>query len=240
MWIKLISNQHSTHDIIIGAVYRHPTNNTKEFSDALYNSISKINKHKKLFYLVGDFNIDISTKQKTKSTDTYINYLVSCGSLPIITLPTRVTEKSSAIIDHILTHDTSHTLSLGVIRCDISDHYPIFCYVTGHYIKSKPQTSFLFRNKSQLNADFYCQELNFTVNNFLTNIEALNKNNFDVTFDAFVTLILNVINKHAPIRSLSRTKQKLNCKPWISKDIHEQIRRKRQMYKSHYIGVMRQ
>ena len=129
-------------------------------------------------------------------------------------------------------------LSPGVIRSDISDHYPIFCYVTEQSIKSKPQTSFLFRDKSQFNADFYCQELNFTVNNFLTNIEKLNKNNFDVTFDAFVTLIVNVINKHAPIRPLSRTKQKLNCKPWISKDIHEQIRCKRQMYKSHYIGVM--
>ena len=38
----------------------------------------------------------------------HINYLVSCGSLPIITLPTRVAKKSSAIIDHIVTADTSH------------------------------------------------------------------------------------------------------------------------------------
>ena len=140
---KLIFEKHSTHDIIIGAIYRDPTSNTEEFSDALNNSISKINKHKTLIYIVGDFNIDISTKHKTKSTETLMNYLVSCGSLPIITLPIRVTEKSSTIIDHIATNDTSHTLNAGVIRCDISDHYPLFCNVTGHSIKSKPQTSFL-------------------------------------------------------------------------------------------------
>ena len=71
LWIKLISNKHSTHDIIIGAIYRHPANDTEEFSDALYNSISKINKRKKLFYLVGDFNIDISTNRK-QSQPTHI------------------------------------------------------------------------------------------------------------------------------------------------------------------------
>ena len=235
LWIKLISNKYLAHDITIGAIYQHPTSDTEEFSGTLCNSISKINKHKKLFYVVGDFNIDISAKPKTKSTETYINYLVSCGSLPIITLSTRVTEKSSTIIDDIVTNDTSRTLSPGVIRCDISDHYPIFCYVTGHSIKSKPQTSFLFRDKSHFKVDPYCEKLNFTISNFLANIKELNKNNFDVKFDAFVTLILNIINKHAPIRRLSRTKQKLNCKPWSSKDIYEQIRRKSQMFKSHYI-----
>ena len=71
LWIQLISNKYSTHDIIIGAIYRQPTSDSEEFSDALCNSISKINKHKKLFYLVGDFNIDMSAKQKTKSTETY-------------------------------------------------------------------------------------------------------------------------------------------------------------------------
>ena len=104
-------------------------------------------------------------------------------------------------------------LNPGVIRCDISDHYPIFYYVIGNFIKSKSKTSFLFRDKSHFNVDSYCEELNFTVSNFLTNTEELNKNNFGVNFDAFVTLILNVVNKHAPIKRLSRTKQKLNSKP---------------------------
>ena len=64
LWIKLISNKYSNHDIIIGVICRHPTGDTEEFSDALCNSISKINKHKKLFYLVGDFNLDISANRK--------------------------------------------------------------------------------------------------------------------------------------------------------------------------------
>ena len=63
----------SIHDIIIGAIYRHSTSDTEEFSDALCNSIGKVNKHKNWIYLGGDFNIDISAKPKTKSTETYIN-----------------------------------------------------------------------------------------------------------------------------------------------------------------------
>ena len=34
LWMKLISDKHSTHDIVIGAIYRHPTSDSKEFSDA--------------------------------------------------------------------------------------------------------------------------------------------------------------------------------------------------------------
>ena len=97
---------------------------------------------KNCFYLVGDFNIDISAKQKTKSTETYINYLVSCGSLPIITLPTCVVEKSSTIIDHIVTNDTSHTLNLGVIGCDISYHYQYFAMSPDIPLNLNPKLSF--------------------------------------------------------------------------------------------------
>ena len=104
----------------------------------------------------------------------------------------RVTERSSTIIDHIVANDTSHPLHPGIIRCDISDHYPIFCIVIRHSIKSKLQTFFLFKDKSQFNVDSYFEELNFALSNFLTNIEELNKNNFDVAFDALVRLILNV------------------------------------------------
>ena len=40
-----------------------------------------------------------------------------------VTLPTRVTDTNTTLIDHVYTK-SNKTLQTGVIICDISDHYP--------------------------------------------------------------------------------------------------------------------
>ena len=74
-----------------------------------------------------------------------------------------------------------------------------------------------------------------SVNKFLHGIDKLTEFNFDATFDAFVSVVHSVIEKHAPLKRLSRKEQKLKRKPWITKDIYTMIRRKNIMHKSHYI-----
>ena len=60
----------------------------------------------------------------------FINTLISCGTFPIITQPTRVTDSTATIIDHIITNVTNHEILSGVIETSIvSDHYPVFCQV---------------------------------------------------------------------------------------------------------------
>ena len=48
-------------------------------------------------------NIDISANKRTPAASIYeyIDHLTSSGSVPIITKPTRVTDKTSTTIDHI-------------------------------------------------------------------------------------------------------------------------------------------
>ena len=89
------------------------------------------------------------------------------------------------------------------IPLNLNPKLPFYYYTRLSAFLQKP------RDKSQFNADSYCEELNFTVKNFLANAEELNKSKFDVTFDAFVTLILNVINKYAPVRRLSIEQNKI-------------------------------
>jgi len=79
-------------------------------------------------------NFDISMNKKTPSAASYIEHLISCGSIPIIPFPTRVTEVSSTIIDRIVTNDTSQAIKPRVIRCNnnLSDHNVIFCDAIGY------------------------------------------------------------------------------------------------------------
>ena len=47
--------------------------------------------------------------------------------VPVINKPTRVTKNTATTIDHIITHSLLHrTINTGIIKLDISDHFPIF------------------------------------------------------------------------------------------------------------------
>ena len=95
---------------------------------------------------MGDINIDISTSLNpsnlTHATD-YTNMLASNNLFPLISLPTRVTERSSTIIDHNVTNDHEHSILPGIIRTDITDHYPIFCSIELSTLSKSQMKNFL-------------------------------------------------------------------------------------------------
>ena len=134
IWLNLITEENLSTKITIGAMYRHPnvrSNDIEGFSETLCNTIHKITKRNGIFYLLGDINIDLNISKRSMGSSLYLEHLTNCGSLPNITIPTRVTENSSTIIDHIITNDYSYIINPGAIRCDneLSDHYVVFCTI---------------------------------------------------------------------------------------------------------------
>ena len=93
------------------------------------NSLSDLSKSKNVYYILGDFNINIHPDSRTTHANDYINLLLNHGAFPLITKPTRVTENSAIIIDHIINNNTINVLNPGVIYSDLIDYYPIFCSV---------------------------------------------------------------------------------------------------------------
>ena len=63
-----------------------------------------------------------------KSTNSLLDVLHSYNVFPVITKPTRVTETSATVIDHILTtnFDINASHIQGILCSSISDHYAIF------------------------------------------------------------------------------------------------------------------
>ena len=70
--------------------------------------------------------------------------------------------------------------------------------------------------------------MNTAVYDYLINLGELTELNFDRTFDEFVSLVQNVMEKHAPLKRLSRKQQKLKSKPWIDykRDIRNDLSKK--------------
>ena len=79
---------------------------------------------------MGDFNIDTSEKSASSnrmSKQYYLNMLASHGAEMLIDKATRVTSTTAMVIDHILTNVTKYSITPGVIRYDLTDHYPNSC-----------------------------------------------------------------------------------------------------------------
>ena len=129
-----------------------------------------------------------------------------------------------------------HSLIPAVIQTDITDHYPILGAVTKPRYKpnNKPPLIF-YREKSTFRAEAFCEDLHSNLNNSVSTQPVLNTNNYNQSFNLFSQTIMNTIDKHAPLKRISRKQKKLFSKPWITKSILVSIRKKRLMIKSHFL-----
>ena len=213
IWIKIKDS-----NVIIGTIYRHPKNDLRKFIIELNTSFEKI-KSNNTVYLIGDFNINLASTDDTnslsKSATAYIDMLSSNGYFPIISLPTRVNDHSASIIDHIVTNDHLHSVSPGIIKCDLTDHYPIFCIVTNLSIKKTIQPIYQ-RNFSKFNQNDFYEHLHSKFCSLFQDKNEINAENFNVIFSRFLCIINRAINIFAPLEKLSRSQQRLRMKPLIT------------------------
>ena len=111
-----MSSEHFHFDIIA---------DTDLFVDKLSEITSKISAENKDAYIMGDFNIDLKYGTHQKTND-LTNSMITKGYLPLITKPTRITNHSATLIDHIYSNTTSQNYTSGIIISDLADHFGTF------------------------------------------------------------------------------------------------------------------
>jgi len=113
------------------------------------------------FYVLGFMNIDISVKNRSPASSKYVESLISNGVIPIITLPTHLTNILSTTIDHIITNDTLHNIKPAILQCDsnLSDHYCTLCNITVNFVSQKRKADIIIRDKSNFAPVTYFKEM---------------------------------------------------------------------------------
>ena len=190
-------------------------------------------------FLVGDFNLNIKSlpdlKFVNKHASQYLDMLISNGCYSLINVPTLATDNSSTIIGHIITNNHIHNIFPGVIKTDLTDHYPIFCTISNLTLKTFHKPTFR-RDFSTFITDDFCNHLNIEISSFFLIISYIDENNFDAIFDEFLQLLANAITTYAPMRKVTRKQQKLINKPWIGRGISKLIKTKQKMNLSHFVN----
>ena len=182
-----------------------------------------------MHYFMGDMNIDLLKHHTHQQTGQYVYMLYSYDLLPVITKLTRITNHTATLIDHIYTN-TINGLVSGIVTVDISDNLPVFC-VAGTSLE-KQCRKLLFRDHSNFNSDLYLHDIYAIDRNAVT---GQCKDLHEVT-TCTIGALKSIVDKHAPIKQVSRNKERLFKKPWISRGILKCIKNKNIMYKSHFLS----
>ena len=128
LWLNVKLDSKS-YFVIGTSLYRHPGSNALVFCEKLNATLSNLNKSNKKFLILGDLNLNTTGCNQHPYANDYLNILSSKAAFPLITKPTRITSTSSTLLDHIITNITQNTLLPGILRSDLSDHFPIFCFI---------------------------------------------------------------------------------------------------------------
>ena len=83
--------------------------------DDFSTCLDSLNKDSKYYYILGDFNINLDIEKNLPLLMRYLNMLISYGAFLLITKPTRVTDNSSSIINHIIFNNIEHPVSPGFL-----------------------------------------------------------------------------------------------------------------------------
>ena len=143
--------------------------------------------------------------------------------MSFLNFPTRFTSTSSTLVDHLYSND----IKCKILIHDISDHFPFIFSVNTASISTTAKILKKWDMKF------------FDYENFLLDLSSafdkslLYKENFDVhiAFKHFIDTFQITLNKHAPLRDLTRREKKLRRKPSITHDVFNIINAKNKLYK---------
>ena len=178
--------------------------------------------------ITGDFNYNLFNIQYHEDTGNYYNIMTSNSFRTIITKPTRITDNSSTLIDHIWINDmsTDHVKS-KIILSDITDHLPT-AYVKCNQGPPSGYSKIFYRpltDENKINFKSKVEEMS-DILSICTKRNDLNANEKAVDY---FTHLGKLYNDCFPLKCKKMHNKTLN-KPWITQDLQKLIKRKNRLY----------
>lgn len=224
-------NLKNQHNIVCGVIYRHPNAKLDLMTDFLYNTVDKISKENKYCVLLGDFNIDLLRFDTHPDTEDFINTLGSYAFYPQILKPTRITHHSATIIDNIFFNSLEHHIISGNILSGITDHLPNFIII--NKLANLPKNfKITKRDYSKLDTEALVEDIKRIDWNDTFNIDEETVD-VNVFFQNFYSRVNNIIDKHVPLRQLTRKEIRSLSKPWVTEGIKTSIKVKEKHYEKY-------
>ena len=106
--LSLEISYQTSSNILLSCCFKPPKGDNDILSMFLKQVFKKSAAERKLYYLVGDLNINCLEYFKNEEVSTFYNSLFEYGAIALINKPTRVAKKSATIIDNVITTNIFH------------------------------------------------------------------------------------------------------------------------------------
>lgn len=204
-------------------VYRPPRGNVSDFLKALSEILATANDKKySSTYVFGDFNLDL-LKYDNAHVFEFINIMFCYSLFPLITRPTRITDTTASLIDHIWASNVEPNISNYIIKTDITDHFPVVSQFKFYYPRQPRSIHVIRRIVSQT-----------ALINFSTNLSQLNWTDIleldcpNIAFNAFFQKFDNLFQKYFPEKIIVVT-NKIERSPHITPALRNSIKEKHRL-----------
>lgn len=194
---------------IIGVMYRPPTADLNYFLDNLENTVATCLSITDNIYLLGDTNVDL-LKYDSPMAATFNNFMDILGLTQLVSAPTRITQSTSTLIDHIVTSKPLLVSDVDILNVDLTDHELIQCCISAETNHS-PQFIYKYRDYSNFDDELFLSDLQ------ISDLDAMFALvNIDDKIELLTNTITALIDQHAPIRTARISKLKA---PWITSNL---------------------
>ncbi len=222
-WLELISDKGP--NTIIGVIYRHPSNKSDKFLTHLEKSLKKLRREKKKTIICGDFNHNLLNFDTDKNVNSFLCTMLEHSFHPNIIEPTRITNTNKpSLVDNIFTNTFDNPVSGNILEHISYDHLPNFV-ILDHALKKKLENS-MKRDKKNFNVAKFNTEL--LGDDLLVSL--LNARDTDHAFNTFHNRYCTLLDKHAPLRKLTKKEVKRKQNPWITQGLIKSISKKRSLF----------
>lgn len=236
-FIKIQQCKGANKTVTIGNIYRSPSKNSDTFNrlfESVVNSLSTRHACKHT-YLAGDFNIDLIKHDSNIQCQNLINNMTNLGFIQLVSRPTRITDHSATLIDHVYTNNIHSTISCNILTIDISDHLATLTTIS----IDNSNTSNFRQNRTDIEGASYRifnEASDEIFKNLIYNEDWNNIYNNDLDAESHYDLFLNTYSKHydsayPPKKGRARRKhERENPKPWILPWLEDACARKNDLY----------
>ena len=140
------------------------------------------------------------------------------GLSQMISEPTRITSTSRTLIDLCITNSSEKIVNSGVVHLGISDHSLVFMTIKIRYERVGTRCTIESRDYKSVNSDKFLNDL-VQLSWDLISLEP----NPTAMWDAWKTLFMEIIDKHAPLKTKRISKKH---SPWITYDLQGRSQKK--------------
>ena len=222
---------------IIVNVYRSPSSRPEQFN-VLYNKVlQKLSNNRfsnKIKYIAGDINQDLINFDNDVDCQNLIDNAHNNGFVQIVSRPTRITENSATLIDHVYVDNIDSVLSCN-ITLDTSDHLATHtklllgsssdtaCRIVRHRETNKSDIR-MFNEANNLKFSQLIEDENWA--------EITDDMDAQTAYDKFEEIYTGHYNTAYPLKSvrIRRKNERLDPKPWILPWLEEACARRQTVY----------